>query len=39
MAVMGIAEKKPAAETWAMDRVPSGEITGETERTRFLPRS
>jgi hypothetical protein len=37
MAVIGIAEKKPAAEIWAMER-PSGP-TVEYFRTRVLPRS
>jgi len=38
MAVMGTAEKKPAAETWPIERTPSGE-TVENFRTRFLPTS
>ena len=38
MAVMGTAEKKPAAEVWAMVRPVSGE-TAETEETICLPRS
>jgi hypothetical protein len=35
---MGMAEKKPAAEIWAMESEPSGE-TVLVERTMLLPRS
>jgi hypothetical protein len=38
MAVMGMAEKKPAAEIWAMEREPSG-ATVLVLRTMDLPRS
>jgi len=39
MSVMGIAEKKPAAETWAMVKGWLGEVAGEKRRTRDLPTS
>lgn len=39
MSVMGIAEKKPAVETWAMLNGVSAEVCGEKERTRVLPTS
>jgi hypothetical protein len=38
MAVMGMAEKKPAAEIWAMERLPSGPMV-LVLRTMLLPRS
>jgi hypothetical protein len=38
MAVMGMAEKKPAAEICAIESEPSGE-TVLVERTIVLPRS
>jgi hypothetical protein len=38
MAVMGMAEKKPAAEIWPMERVPVGE-GAEKDWTMVLPRS
>lgn len=34
-----MAEKKPAAEIWAMEKGVEGEVWGEKERTRFLPTS
>jgi hypothetical protein len=36
--VIGIAEKKPAAEIWATEKWPPG-ATGEKDETRFLPTS
>jgi hypothetical protein len=38
MAVMGMAEKKPAAEFFAMERLPEGSIV-LVLRTMDLPRS
>lgn len=38
MAVMGMAEKKPAAEIWAMEKEPSAEVP-VVLRTMVLPRS
>lgn len=34
-----MAEKKPAAEIWAMEKGVLGVVCGENERTRFLPTS
>jgi hypothetical protein len=39
MAVIGMAEKKPAAEICAMERDPSGADTVLVARTIDLPRS
>ena len=39
MRVMGIAEKKPAAEIWAMVKGVWAEVEGEKERTRDFPTS
>jgi hypothetical protein len=36
---MGMAEKKPAAEIWAMVKGWEGEVAGEKERTMDLPTS
>jgi hypothetical protein len=37
--VIGMAEKKPAAEIWAMERGVVVEVPGEKLRTSFLPTS
>lgn len=36
---MGMAEKKPAVEIWAMVKGVSAEVCGEKERTRDFPTS
>ena len=37
--VMGMAEKKPAAEIWAIVNGVLGVVSGEKERTSDLPTS
>ena len=39
MSVMGMAERKPAVEIWAMVKGVWGVVCGEKERTRDLPTS
>jgi len=39
MRVIGMAEKKPAVEIWAMVKGVEASVWGEKERTRFLPTS
>lgn len=39
MIVIGMAEKKPAAEIWAIENGVLGLVAGEKERTRDLPTS
>jgi hypothetical protein len=39
MIVIGMAEKKPAAEIWAIENWVLGLVEEENERTRDLPTS